>query len=587
MTAVESRFVFLKCRTYFWRVCLASTLALAMPALYEAKAQTLAGWEVNGLSSYGTSPFAASTDGTGVAVGSLTRSNIGTGGTAAGNAWGGSGFTTSSTVQFTISVDANYSVDYSSLQMRYRRSTQGPASASLSYTKGGSSSNITTASFSSTSSSGADLSPVTLSSITGLQDVTSDVTFQFTFVAGSGNWYIYNTTGNDLAVNGTATLRSAGTLTWDGGATDANWNTYSASATNQSNWNANNIPTSSLVDSLQFAGSTRTTTNNNITGLTVGSITFNSGAGAFTNNGNTVSLTGGITNSSSNIQTINHGLNLSNGAHTVNASTGNIVLGGVVGNASGATTGSISKTGSFSLTLSGNNSFSGGINVGAGTVILSHNNAAGTGGIVVNGGNVVISSGITIGNNISFGASGGKVSGPGSLGGSLTLNSTNQVLAPGSSPGTMAVTGSQAWSSFTYQWEINSWEGTTAGTNFDVIAVTGGLDLTGASANSIILDITSLLANNTAGEVPGFSEIDRSWTIVTTTTGITGFDLGDWDIITTNFDTAVTPTGSWSLSQVGNNLQLNYNIAVPEPGALSLAVVALLGAGLRRRKSRA
>jgi hypothetical protein len=58
---------------------------------------TIAGWDMNGLSNYGPSPFAATTSHGDITVGGLTRgSGITTINTAAGNAWGGNGLTETS-----------------------------------------------------------------------------------------------------------------------------------------------------------------------------------------------------------------------------------------------------------------------------------------------------------------------------------------------------------------------------------------------------------------------------------------------------------------------------------------------------------
>ena len=79
-----------------------------------------------------------------------------------------------------------------------------------------------------------------------------------------------------------------------------------------------------------------------------------------------------------------------------------------------------------------------------------------------------------------------------------------------------------------------------------------------------------LTAGNVGGLVPNFSEINRSWTILTSS-GITDFDATKWTINTTGFTDP--DTGTWSLGQSGNNLLLSYTV-VPEPN------VAVLFGGL-------
>jgi hypothetical protein len=108
-----------------------------------------------------------------------------------------------------------------------------------------------------------------------------------------------------------------------------------------------------------------------------------------------------------------------------------------------------------------------------------------------------------------------------------------------------------------------------------MLSLTGGLE-------AYHLNVLSLTAGNVVGEVPNFSEIDRSWTVLTTATGITGFDAANWTIHVAGFTNPAG--GGFALGQTGNDLVLSYT-AVPEP-----SVAALLGgcgvlALLRRRRA--
>lgn len=255
---------------------------------------------------------------------------------------------------------------------------------------------------------------------------------------------------------------------------------------------------------------------------------------------------------------------------TVNGSGNTEISGNIANNNVGNTVGAnltYSGTGG-SLKLSGSNTYSGATTVTAGTLILDHNNAAGSSLISVNGGNLRVESGRTIGNAISFGASGGTIGGNGTISSALALNNTNQILSPGNSPGILNLSASETWSSMTYKWEINNWAGSTAGTDFDKIAITGGLNLTGAASGSYILDLTSLTLSNVAGNVGNFTDTSNSWTILTTTTGITGFNASFWNLPTTDFTSSPAATGTWSLSVTngGNDLTLAYTV-VPEPAS--------------------
>jgi hypothetical protein len=185
----------------------------------------------------------------------------------------------------------------------------------------------------------------------------------------------------------------------------------------------------------------------------------------------------------------------------------------------------------------------------------------------------------------------GILSGTGSINAAVTPGGVAAILSPGNSPGIMPFETSQTWSSFTYLWETNDFASTTAGVGFDQITIAGSLSLTGAVPGAYVLDITSLTALDQIGLLPNYEEESRSWTILTTTGGITGFDAVNWTLSTTNFTTSPDwqPNGSFSLATAnnGNDLVLNF-IVVPEPGTLALVGIgigiAAAGAGAARRR---
>jgi hypothetical protein len=172
--------------------------------------------------------------------------------------------------------------------------------------------------------------------------------------------------------------------------------------------------------------------------------------------------------------------------------------------------------------------------------------------------------------------------GTGPVGTAVTLDNLGDTLAPGDSPGIQSYTPAQTWSSFSFDWEIKNFTGSTAGTDFDQIGIGSTLNLSGGSG-SYILNVLGLTAEEAAGLVPDFSEIDRSWTILTSA-GITGFNASNWTINTAGFTNL--DTGTWTLGQSGNNLVLSYAI-IPEPNIaahlVGLGVLALLR---RRRQGR-
>ena len=174
----------------------------------------LAIWNPSGLSGYGPSPWAPTSVNTNVTVTGLTRgSGVSTGGTAAGNAWGGSDWNGGSNVDatFTITAKAGFQLSLSALNMYYRRSGTGPGTGSLQYAIGsGTYTTITTWSFSNTSSSGSSLPSVSLTGYADLQNVAAGTIVKFRILptggASTGTWYVFS---SGLNVTGSVTAAPA------------------------------------------------------------------------------------------------------------------------------------------------------------------------------------------------------------------------------------------------------------------------------------------------------------------------------------------------------------------------------------------
>lgn len=270
---------------------------------------------------------------------------------------------------------------------------------------------------------------------------------------------------------------------------------------------------------------------------------------------------------------------------------------------------SVQKQGSGTQVLGGfgTNTYTGPTTISGGVLEAGKNAAFGTGRVTVEAGATArIAFGATLGNAVTidggtldvrgtlatgserlqFSENGGTLMGNGFVGESPRLNNTNHILAPGPGAGALTFTESQGWYSFTYEWDVNNWTGVTPGGAYDQMQVTGVLDILTDSEASIILEIGSLSGGNQAGNVANFSEMDRSWSILTATNGITGFDASRFQIDTSGFSSATPALGTWVVSQIGNDIVLSYT-AVPEPNAL-----VLLGIGVstlfifRRRKKR-
>jgi autotransporter-associated beta strand protein len=256
-------------------------------------------------------------------------------------------------------------------------------------------------------------------------------------------------------------------------------------------------------------------------------------------------------------------------------------------------TGGFTQAGSGSTTLNATNTYSGATNVTGGTLAITGSGSINsTSAINVSAGTTFAynsSTALTVGPTLNGnGVSNRAVlsgDGTGGINASVTLNDVGDVLSPGNSPGVMGFGTNQSWDSFSYDWELNDWAASVAGTNIDQIGITGSLTFTGSTTGSYLLNILSLTGGNVSGDVPNFLETSKSWTILTTTGGISGFDDAYWNLVTSGFSSSPTATGTWSLGlgNSGNDLVLTY-APIPEPRAALLAALGALSLLRRRRR---
>lgn len=283
------------------------------------------------------------------------------------------------------------------------------------------------------------------------------------------------------------------------------------------------------------------------------------------------------------------GSNIVNLTGTVSHTGGTIIgLGtSLVIGSGGSITGSINTFGTLGLANPGTQTFpslisgTGGLSVTAGTNTLTANNSY-TGPTTVANSKLFITGNNTGGGSVTLG-SGGLFGGTGTFSGPLFVNSGGTV-APGASPGTLAVGATTFAGAGRFAFEINSVTG-TAGTNWDLLSISGALTITATPGNPFIVDLTSLNLSNTAALVSNFNAADSySWLFASASGGVTGFSAGAFQYNASAFQNSLGG-GSFFVSNVGNDLFLNFT-PVPEPStyalmALGLGVIVLLA---RRRR---
>ncbi len=241
-------------------------------------------------------------------------------------------------------------------------------------------------------------------------------------------------------------------------------------------------------------------------------------------------------------------------------------LGEVVLSGSGKTYSSATTVQSGTLRIASGTAFTGvgAFTVGTGASLMVDGSLEGTGSTAT----------LTV--------TGGVLGGSGTIKRPVTISS-GSILSPGNSVGTLSFTQPVTFGGAGHlRWEMNDVDA-GAGTGWDTINITGALNLTATSASRFVIDARSLTTGGLSGNVADFNPLGLySWTLVTTSGGITGFNANEFSFDLTNFTNA--HPGTFSVSQVGNNLLVNYVQITPEPSRALLFMGGLAAILLRRRR---
>jgi len=329
----------------------------------------------------------------------------------------------------------------------------------------------------------------------------------------------------------------AATFTWTG---DASANQLWSNA---NNWGGI-APTSATTTDLVFQGTTNTgtsgspLTNDFATPFTLNSITFNASTSSFFLGGNQLDFNGSNpTNTNSIIQNSSSAESIANpilldkktDLTDTGPGTGIVTLSGNItqANNSGSNVGSLTKTGTSTYVLSGNNTYSGGTTVSAGTLLVSNTAGSGTGSgaVTVNGSGTTLGGTGTISGTVTLGATTpGAILNPGPKGTNGTSGSVGTLTT-----GALTLTGANTVHIDAFGTSATQWDKLIS-TGAISLGTTSALDVTIASGLTFTAGSTYVLLNGTS--LTGtFSGIANNQTVsfhsylFTAQYTSTGFDL--------------------------------------------------------------
>jgi len=277
--------------------------------------------------------------------------------------------------------------------------------------------------------------------------------------------------------------------------------------------------------------------------------------------------------------TVNSGRLSIGGSDTVGSLAGS---GGSVNLAAAATltAGGLNTNTSYAGSISGSGSFT---KVGSGTFTLSGVNTHAGSTSVDNGG--LRLDGSLVG-SLSV-ASIASLSGTGTVGGNAVIAGRH---SPGTSPGVQTFNADLAYAGGAIvNWELIANNTGTAGTNYDQIVMpTGNLTVSGST--------TLALSFNGPGSTVDWSNafwsVNRAWTVYDlsggSTSNLSNLILGGSLLDAQGDSLSPTERGYFTTSLSGQDVVLNFT-AVPEPSTWAMALAGLAAGGLmirRRRRSR-
>ena len=194
------------------------------------------------------------------------------------------------------------------------------------------------------------------------------------------------------------------------------------------------------------------------------------------------------------------------------------------------------------------------------------------------------------------------------LGGSGTVKDVSagsgSTVAPGNSPGVLTATSVALFGHSTFEWQVQDATEATLTPGYDKLAISGSLDLRGASVtNKITFKIVSLKGTGNGTETgnplhfdaPAGAASIRVFNFATVQTGSNGVllnsgenisDVFEFDLTQFHYtDSSSSNAGLWSINWNSANGMITLT-AVPEPSTygFGLGALALAAAAIRRRR---
>ncbi len=265
--------------------------------------------------------------------------------------------------------------------------------------------------------------------------------------------------------------------------------------------------------------------------------------------------------------------------------------GGYAGAINGDGTDAVVVAGGGVQELSGVSTYGGGTDVASGTLIVGSPTALGSGPVAVSSGaDLGVAGGTTLTLPISLSGN-ATLSGSGTFSpvAPLTFSSGGAVMpgfaVNGQYVSTLSFGNNVVFGPLgVYDFNLATASG-MKGVDYSTIDIGGTLTISATSGMPFVIAMNSIVPGGGPGSAIFSPAQPYSWTILTATSGISGFNPTLFTVNTANFQNSLGG-GSLIVGESGNTLTLDFT-PVPEPSTWMLMLTGVVGAGLLHRGRRA